>query len=337
MSAMTTQLQNILQQNWSNWFSTSPPEKFELVKIAANSDEDGRVILLVFEPNEKAPRVIVKIPRSPTQIQITQQEYNLLQRLHQTCGQNVSASLPQPFLCEVNDKDCLYIESALTGKLMGSVRNRWHVGGGKRSQKAVERDFPLALNWLADFYTITTSTFNSLEFTELLEYFQAKVPLSPEVFTPQIVQSLQTAIEKLGKTCTGISIPKVCEHGDFWAGNLFITQNGLGVVDWADSTFDELPFYDAYFFISSYSLGFAPKENDDLWMAKLLFQERTWFHNFAREALSAYHQKIGIPNEATQYLLGLAIARKVLRDTIRGRTNTRHKQMLALWANSIEA
>jgi hypothetical protein len=326
----------ILRDNWHKWFLGSPPGDFNFIKLSGNALADGRVILLLVG-HDRFPRVIIKIPRSSTQIEITHQEYATLTRLHEMVGEKLRMTLPRPLLYELFDNYCLYLESAVVGKMMGNVRGPWHIGEGLLTRRQVRENVSRALQWLADFQlqTASTSQYLNLMTVEKWAWDTVLNRFPEDTMTEYTERALNVALKRLVEILDGQKVPLSCEHGDFWAGNLFLTNQGVGVIDWADTKFKQPPFYDAFFFVNSYALGFASHFGDPFRMFKSLQQSESWFSELIWSALGRYAQSIGFDLNASRYLIGFALARKAFRDIDHGKIKSRHGHMLELWAQQV--
>lgn len=334
---MLDRVKEIIQKNWGEWFPDPAPRRPAFAKIAGNSLADGRVILLVFTENDRSPRLIIKIPRSPNQVDTTHQEYTFLTQLHHSVGGDLAASLPRPLHYETLNDVCLYFESAVVGKMMGNLRSPWHVSDGYRTRRQTARNVNEALNWLSDLHQQTATNYQSMDrrrienWADLTILRYRPIGAAPE----HVLHALEIGVERLVDLLEGQELPLSCEHGDYWAGNIVLTKRGMGVIDWADARFDRPPLYDAFFFVNSYALGFSPRSSDSLWMFKSLLDSESWFAQSVGSALTRYSESVRLNPQAAPYLIGLAAARKAFRETLPAGVQTRQQRLLDLWARWI--
>lgn len=326
---------NLIIDQWNEWFQTPLPHHLDFIKIAGNALPEGRVIFLIFADNTSSPCLVLKTVRSIEYINVLAQEYDALTRI-QVYRQDES-DLPRPlWYGQLTNGDYIYIESAITGTLMGNMRRPW-LSDEKGVPQVVQAHFEKSANWLLAFNRQTsTGQFSSNSVNDIrIELNKVIYPDSATVFANEEQKAIcDSLIDTIGSTLTGIQVLKTCEHGDFWAGNIYLTRSdSIGVVDWTDAQFNRLPLYDVAFFSVSYALGFSSSQGNQLWMFEKLIQKQGWFADLVYKTLDNYCRQVGLPNSLDpSFLIGLALARRTLVEQSRGDANGVYSQMFDYWA-----
>jgi hypothetical protein len=320
---MITLIADVIKQCWEEWFPQRPRPQFRFAKIAGNSLLSGRVVILAFASDNGEPALVIKLPRTNRFVKTIAQEYRGLQEIQTMWPQ---ANTPRALWFGEIGFTKATIETAVVGYLMGNMRSPWLSGESRAVQENVRFHFELALGWLADFQTRTTAGYRQdIGCWQILDD-------APAVYKDCAAR----LTSRLSSALMGHQWPLVAEHGDYWAGNLYIqADKRIGVIDWVDLQWAQMPLFDAGFFVASYALGFAPRTGNALWMFQKLFDPQHWFAATAQTAMKHYLQQLELPEIELQSVVGLALLRRVLAEHQRLIYNDTYSRMLDYWIKAV--
>jgi hypothetical protein len=323
--------EQIIRENWSNWYKTPPPRRLFFLKITGNPLAEGRVTFIVFKDRNRTPSLIVKGLRSKNSLQALQKEHNTLYQLHSLLGG--MPGIPVPLWCGCINEQWFSIETAFSGKLMGNMRSPWIHTTNKKTRDHVIQHFTRSFQWLGDFHlkskTDIVQASHGIVEKLLIESMLDESPVAS--YPPDICRAIEYVLKQVSMYFSSADLPLVCEHGDFWAGNIYLIGDKIGVIDWADAKFSRLPVLDAAFFAVSYTLGFAPVGDNKFWMFENLVSKKSWYYQLVAESFRNYHQQIGLPTIDPFYLLGLSLLRRYTTESKRPKDQTPYQWMLDHW------
>lgn len=324
-------LSTFIEENWISWFDEDPPEHLDFVKIAGNQLADTRVIFLIFKDHERIPCLIGKIPKTYKQADSLRREFDALKQIWSIS--DVRFSVPRPIWFGELPVGTVYLESAIVGRLLGNMRSPWLRNDDFITRMQVKQQVSKSLEWLAYFHKQTATTRmaqeNQIIKSLVLKSIKADY-LSQEISKPY-EEAAEWLAEKISRMLIHRELPLVCEHGDFWAGNIYRTREGISVIDWADAVFGRLPIYDAGFFVVSLSLGFAPKNGNKTWLFEELVLQNCWFSDLVKRELGLYFQELGLPPLGINPVLGLVTLRRSIMERSRNQSDTIYQQMFDFW------
>ncbi len=245
---MLNYIEQLVMNNWLVWFAnTSHPRNLRFLTITR-----GHILLLfIFADESPLPALLVKIPRNNLERTSLQREYAHLQKVHAMVSPTLKATILTPLFMEEIGSDLIRVEKVFPGYPVVSI----NTPTGQNVSKLTQRQKEAAQEWLFALHkqTVTTripfgrndifsATLTSLE--AMRQYYT----LSPEE---------EILINHLYDQATELSdqyLPLVCQHGDFWTGNILWQGCQIsGVVDWEYSKFNALPFFDLFLFIQDTS------------------------------------------------------------------------------------
>lgn len=322
---MISFIEAVLQENWGVWFPERPFIRLRYAKIAGNSLLSGRVVFLGFPPNADFPLLVVKFPRTNHYVGLIEQEFLALQKINTVWPQ---ATTPKPLWFGDMGFTKASMETAVVGRLIGNMRSPWLSDQSSTTREIVRQHLEMAFGWLSTFHKQTTTAYT--------RFAQETWLSKTNNLNSQHTECLNWINVQLSKQLTNHPLPLICEHGDFWAGNLYIqSDQQIGVIDWVDAAWDQLPLFDAAFFITSYALGFTPVSDDSLWMFKQLLNSQSWLAIISQTVLRQYFQEIGIPDIDLSILIGLALLRRVQAEAKLPFRNNTYSRMLDYWYQSV--
>jgi hypothetical protein len=302
--------------------------------VAGSSLAGSRVIFIAFADSEKYPSVIVKVLRQNGRSSSVAKEHKTLNHINSKLG--YPPSIPRSLWNGWIGNDYVSVETAIVGKLMGNIRSPWLSNDVRSPSPLAKLHLHRSLEWLSDFHSKTTADHITMSSDTLQEYLYNSV--IPQTVGSAIPSDFKDAVLGLTRQLAGWlqhqTLPLVCEHGDYWAGNLYITKDQkVGVVDWTDAEFGRLPIFDAPFFVASYTLGFAPLRGNRYWMFEQLLDQRTWFTDEAFNTLAAYFKRMGISLDDAGLLIALAVGRKAFLELQNPCRDKVYTHMFSIWMN----
>jgi hypothetical protein len=326
-------INDLVLDNWSNWFQTPTPKAFDFVKIAGNPLPEGRVIFLLFADRAKEPCLVVKTSRKDLFDEKLAYEYKILNELQDLI--EATPDIPRPLWFGEYQGEIFYIESALVGTLMGNMRRTW-LSYSSQASKTVADHFHRAMRWLIDFQCQTTteySTFNPSDSGRDMILKMLNLDFPEQCDSDPLYEAKEKLTRFFTDSLSGQEVRMVCEHGDYWAGNIYLRGNeGIGVIDWGDAALNRLPLYDAPFFLVGYGFGFSLNGNNQLKVFEDILEEKTWYASLVMDALDDYRIRIGLPDSIdSMSLIGYALLRRSIVERCRSLNSSTFENMLKRW------
>jgi hypothetical protein len=223
------------------------------LKIAGSQGADRKVNFLIFAGNQSSPACVAKTLRTPSIAPRLQAEYATQARLFAQMG----ASVPQPLALLDIEGQTVMVERAIGGQALSVLMKQ---DAKHRKPAQIYSDLHRVLDWLAEFQHKTMGT----------------APGQMNI----------TGAE-------GIDLPLVGCHGDFWAGNIFLQDNQLAVIDWEDYREGVLPTHDAFLFITTYALSYWQKTSKDK-AFRQSFLTDNWFAHLLDKVIREYFTALNL-------------------------------------------
>jgi hypothetical protein len=195
------------------------------------------LVALIFNPGERVPVLVVKVPRQPNDNEGVRREAEILSRLAGLAPHTTGRWPAVVAMLDVGDHTIL-VETALSGAPLDPDR----VSADRSAAVRTGEDFVLSLpvtryaDENADWYERTIAA--------PLRALVQLAPLGGE--SAELVERTHLALVSLQTT----ALPAVFEHADLSHPNLFIKPGGqLQVVDWERATPDGVPGHDLIFYL----------------------------------------------------------------------------------------
>jgi len=222
----------------ANWVQLMPgyslPDDFHYLIFMGN-----RFNCFVFINHYSFPVMVARVALPSRSDPCESREHTNLVRLHQIAKGPVVRTIPQPLEQVVLAGHIVTLQSVVPGVHI-AVRDYLH-------SKSLDRLLGILLDWLLQFQAASKTGRMSFtqeyldRFSQMLVERSQRANLSPSVQT-SLVSELRLVDELLGQ-----ELPLVCQHGDLGPRNVLLSRRALtGVVDWEYSSFDQLPFQDAF-------------------------------------------------------------------------------------------
>lgn len=274
------------------------------VLLDRSRDPNAAVTLLVAPPGSVEPRLAVKIATTGVAAGVIEREARLLVELRRRGLRRVEATLPE--LVGVWDVDGM--PAAATSVLSGvPMTTRYHAFRWVARPACVRADLAAAAAWLGALHDDSTGQ-------------RAAISMMPEEAR---LGELSAAMGPVATRLAAASTPRTVVHGDFWAGNVLVTDGTItGVVDWATAEISGEPLRDVARFALSYALYLDrhtrpgrrvaghPGLRADAWGAGVrhVVCGRGWFPDLIREFVRAALDRLGAPRELWRDVLLAGVA-----------------------------
>ena len=222
------------------------------VLLAASRDPDAKLTFVLTRRLDDhrgtaGCPLAVKIPVTTHAGTAVEHESRMLVELRRMALGDLAATVPRYVESMHVDGRPVLVSTALPGTPMSVGYHQWlHTA----RHGCVDRDFRLALGWLAEFQSATTRDRRPLTWVdEVVEALSGRWDGHP---------SLAAALSRLSaaeRQFAGTPVSRTAVHGDFWFGNVLVAENRVGgVVDWEAGAVDGWPLRDLARFVLSYLL-----------------------------------------------------------------------------------
>lgn len=281
------------------------------LKIGDRSSMNRRINILVFNYREKQPALILRIAQTEEQRTSLNNEYKTLSGL---AGQTtLSSAIPLPLGLFEFQKKLVAVERSLAGvSLFALLQRKKHI-----CPKWVQRNFRLACDFLCDLEQAMLE--GSLPFPGSAAVGSKLEQLSSSYGPINWPRGYKERLMGIANEYLSLTLRRCARHGDFWAGNLLISAQGLGVIDWEGYAHPDLIFHDIFFFMTTYALFYPWRgwnECPNELAFKLGFLEKNWLSENIKDTLILFFQRLEIPPRAIYLLLTLFLIEMSLPSAI---------------------
>jgi len=247
-------------------------EPLAVLKVAGDRGQDRKINFLVFNHRVSSPALLMKMTRSLRNHEKLVKEFKTLQTVSSIPG--MKGKMPEPIGLFPCGDTFILIETCVPGVSLKSLFASYrHL---RRSQ--VRSDLALARDWLLGFQTstrVSESYFGGqVEVQERCERGNFKLP-------SEFIDELMG----LAQEVEGMQIPLCARHGDFWPGNLMLSQNECSVIDWEGYSSSDLPFVDVFSFVITFSWSYSRQGLADMNRKEAFtraFLKRNWLSDALR-------------------------------------------------------
>ncbi len=259
----------------------------QLIKIGDPTAQAQKVTVLVFEKGEAEPLLVLKAARGETYRQFLMAEYQALTAL--APRPDLAGRIPFPLALFEHDGILVVLERTLPGvSLLEYLQIR-----ARRRPFEARQD----LMWACDFLLRLRKSTRLGQVLPPLDV-QARLTALEAAHGPLTLPSgyLNWLLEQ-EKAFNSTRLLQSAGHGDYWPGNLLLTAEGVGVIDWEGYRENADPFFDLFFFLTTYVLDYpwlgwqdcAPEE-----AFARGFLEHNWLAEIVRENTLAYFAQLNL-------------------------------------------
>ncbi|MBI2940633.1 MAG: phosphotransferase [Chloroflexi bacterium] len=272
-----------------------------------------KTCFFVFVDQERAPRYLAKIPRSPRYSTGIRREYENVRSLRDQVDQDLGRTIPNPIALLEIDGHAVTIEPFFSGRPLNSILGKLDL----RSPATMERAFDLATDWLIRLHR-ATGRWGDGALARPLEEFRETFPLTDreEAFIARMIDQARAAAPEL---------PTVFTHGHYGAENILVEGARRLVIDWDWGKPSGPPAIDLFHFITMYCFRANGLEQmvgdlDDYGGAfEALYLTSGLSAELARRALARYSEALGIAPRHWKLLAALYLAEEA---------NERHRHLV---------
>ena len=217
------------------------------IMLDGSRDPNSGVTMLLTPPGADRPQLAVKIATTAAAAEVIEREARLLASLGHRQLPRVEPTVPRP--AGVFDADGLL---AVASSVVPGVpmRTGYHSFRHLARPDAVRADFAAAQRWLTALHADSMTQAGPIAMLDgVPERIAARWPDDRQA--DEVAGQLRRIAARLAAAGT----PQTVVHGDFWAGNLLVTDGTVsGVVDWASGELSGEPLRDVARFALSYCL-----------------------------------------------------------------------------------
>ena len=256
------------------------------------------VVFLVLADRSPEPILVAKVPRLRGDLDSLHREAVNLQSAHAARPGGFD-SIPRVVAYEECEGNQLLLQTALVGQAMNPALVQRQPGACMEA----------TMNWLYCFNEATADHSEEPEksFQRLVDrplaQFRSLFPFTADE------QSLLKKTEELTSTLRTTRFPRVFEHGDLSAPNLFVLKDGsLGVVDWEMAEPKGLPAVDLFFFLTFVAFARRRAERERDYLAafhEAFFGPGAW----ARPYVTRYAERMQLSVQVMRALFALCWGR----------------------------
>ncbi len=285
------------------------------VLLDGSRDPNSGVTVLVIPPGADGPKLAVKIATTPAAAEVIGGEARLLVQLRSRRLRRVESTLPRHAGVFDADGMLAVAASVVPGVPMSTG---YHAFRHIARPAAVRADFDAAARWLAALHADSAAAAAPISLLDgVVERVAARWP------DDRAAHAFAAQVGPLAARLASAATPRTVVHGDFWAGNLLMTDGTVtGVVDWATGELSGEPLRDVARFALSYSLYLDrhtrpgrqvaghPGLRADGWGAGIrhAIAGQHWYSEIVRDFVTGALLRLGAPAELWRaaLLAGLA-------------------------------
>ena len=219
-----------------------------VVCLAMSKDPNAKVTVLLFPPGQDQPGFVAKVPTTDASARSVHLEASMLASLNRRRLGPLNDTVPRIAAVVEHMGWPVLVTTALPGRVMLAAYHTWRHTARPDS---VQADFDAAGGWLAALSRRTASGQGDLGM--MLD------GVGPTIMRrfgedPDTAADLEH-LSALRARLDGHKVARGVMHGDFWPGNLLISDGRVrGVIDWENSRPDGLLTRDLARFMIAYSL-----------------------------------------------------------------------------------
>jgi hypothetical protein len=271
----------------------------------------SKVCFFVFGDNDRRPRAIIKMPRSPVFNASLMDEVATIQRLRDLVSPALQTTLPGPMHTAQVAGQQIVIEPVLRGRPLDS---RQHPA----DRAATEAQFALAHRWLIQMQQAADPLTTALDASAIQHHILE--PLDDVRRNTDLTPTEARYLEGLAdqsRQLIGCSLPFLLYHGDFRAGNILADGDGIAVLDWEFSRPLAPPLLDWFSFVFRvYSRAIDLPDIDgarDHYRAAFheVFFAHNWFSRLVSEYTRSYCRELSIDDTYIPLLFGLFVTTNI--------------------------
>jgi hypothetical protein len=289
--------------------------------------ERQKMVLFIFDHAGKRPCAVAKIGDEERHGAVLAHEHERMLQLHGRVTEELRVTMPQPLALLKDHNLMIFLESFIGGRsIYFEMRNSW------RPRQLAARHFRLASEWVVPFQRATQIRAARLEeianehVVHPLRDFGQAFSLQPEE------QELIAQVKKLTRELKDERVPLVARQGDFWARNLILQGDTIGVVDWESFREESTPFSDLFLFATSYALSYPWRLGrwaEPAVAFRAAYLEPSWFAQLTRRHLLAHCREMEMSPKLLEIFFPVFLAERALEEKRQADERGARKRMTA--------
>jgi aminoglycoside phosphotransferase len=216
--------------------------------LALSRDPNAKLTILLFPPGTERPAYVAKVPTTEAAARSVEREAACLTDLAGCELGSASTTVPRVVAHLEHLGRPVLVTTALPGRSMLADYHAWRHTARRTS---VAADFAAAGAWLSCLHRATASGTCPMEaaldgIAELIRVrFGARQGIAADL----------AGVDGLCRRLAGFPVPATVVHGDFWPGNLLVSNGEVsGVIDWEMARLGGPATRDLARFVIAYSL-----------------------------------------------------------------------------------
>ena len=199
-----------------------------------------------FESGTELPKLLVKLARSHKDSISLQREFDILKKLHSLTRAPIKNTIPLPLAFERVGGHWILCESFLLGRAIQPRKL-----AALRIDTFASAHATAVYDWVACFQEQTTVREEGFHGINIEGTFIE--PVRRMLAASSMKTDVLAALQHRSGALLGKALPVVLIHGDLHPSNILLLGNKIsGVVDWASSSPEGLPFHDWFQFLFEY-------------------------------------------------------------------------------------
>ncbi len=267
----------------------------QLIKIGDPAARAQKLTALVFDAASEEPLMVLKVAEGETYRRFLLAEYQALNTL--AWRPELTANIPSLIAFFEQDSVLVLLEEALPGV---SLLESLQTGACKRPGD-VQRYLKQACDFLLRLQEATR-----LEQVLPPVDMRARLAALEAVYGPlELTPDRLAWLLEQERVFNASHIRRSACHGDYWPGNVLLTSAGIGVVDWEGYRDAADPFFDLFFFVTTYILSYPWHGWRDCPPEEAFahgFLEENWLSNMVREHLLNYFVRLNLDPELMAFV-----------------------------------
>ena len=275
--------------------------------------ERQKMVLFIFDRKGERPCAVAKAGSDERHGAVLGREHETMSSLQSRIDEDLRLTMPRPLAAYTERGLTILLESFMPGKsVYFEMRNSW------RPRRSAAQHFKLAREWVVRFQKATalrTMRFDEATRDEhvrrpIEEFRRACAPTAEE-------RELLRHVAELSRELKDETWPLVARQGDFWARNLILRGDGVGVVDWEGYREESSPFWDVFLFATSYALSYPWRLGrwaEPTVAFRAAYLEPGWFARLVRSYLLDYCREMEISPKLLELFFPLFLAESALEE-----------------------
>ncbi len=289
---MIKKILTLLELNSREWFGKPIRQKdMTFFLTSGNVRKHGTINAFIFEKESAFPFAVAKITRDVIGAISLKAEY--INLLNLRSNRLALKGIPQVFCFDDNYDTPFLIESYLEGEPIENHFNNLFISKEcKRNTSQMFELLELVFSWITEFHHNSGSEVLASNFINHDELTFRKID--------------PASIIKLGLI-----------HGDFWAGNILISNSSLNIIDWEYAESDDPLIWDMFYFSIFFTrqlLSIRNSSADEDRAIYILWNDNYWALKMLREFIIKYLAYFNISWPLAEYLLEKLVIKLSQRD-----------------------